>query len=73
VEEERNILHKTKQWKTNCIKNPLGLGLPSSHFPSTCSGRFVYRAETCCCHFTTLFVTRISIMLLSTWNRHVHS
>jgi len=50
---------------TNII-NLLGLGLPSSQFPSACSGRFEYRVATFCSHFAMLFATRMSIKLLST-------
>jgi len=55
----------------NIIK-PFRLGFPSSHFSSASSGRFGYRVETWCCHFTVLFVRRMYIKLLSTINRHFH-
>jgi len=60
-----HLMYTINLLNTNII-NPLDLGLPSSYFPSACSGRFGYRVATFCSHFTVWFVTRMSIKLLST-------
>jgi hypothetical protein len=55
------------------ITNPFGLGLHSSHFPSPGSVYFGHSLETCCPHFTMLFIIHMSTKLLSTRNNTTRS